>query len=203
MRIHSLLPVIVLLLAVASPAQQARKGIIAEGGTPDEQASSRVLYWDEKTDSSAGQVAVNYGRPAWKKAYEDEARFDAMTKGKVWRMGSNFWTVLDTSLPLEIAGKAVGVGSYYLGLRRSADGSQWSLMFIDPASVRRARVDAFEIQKAPVRFEAPMSAEKAETKVEKLTITLSYPKDDIKNVTMKVAWGNLALAAPIKVTLAE
>ncbi len=193
----------VLSFAVSAIGQQAKKGIIAEGGNPDERASARVLYWNRGTDSSAGWFAVNYGRPVWKKAYEDPAKFDAMTKGKVWRMGSNYWTVLDTSLPLKISGKDVGVGLYFLGLRRSAGGSEWSLAFIDPASVREARLDAFEIPKAKAQFEVPMSVEKSDSPVEKLTITFSYSKEDRKNVTLKVAWGNLTLTAPVQVALAE
>jgi len=90
-----------------------------------------------------------------------------------------------------------------LGMHRSDDGSQWSLAFIDPAEVRHAHLDAFEIQKAHVKFEAPLSLAKAEGKPEKLTITFSYPKDAIKNVTLRVAWGNLALTSPVKVTLSE
>lgn len=203
MRIGSLLSTLVILLAASVQAEQTKSPIIAEGGTPDDRASARVLYWDTQTNSSAGQFAINYGRPVWKKDYEDPAKFDGMTKGKVWRMGSNFWTVLDTCLPLKIAGKGVRVGSYYLGLRRSVDGSQWSLAFIDPGRVRSARLDAFEIQKAPVQFEAPMSLEKAKSVAEKLTITLSYPKDNPRKVTLKVTWGNLALTAPIEVSLAK
>jgi hypothetical protein len=48
-----------------------------------------------------------------------------------------------------------------------------------------------------------MSIAKAKTKPEKLTIKLSYPKDDIHKVTLSVAWGILALTAPIDVTVAE
>ncbi len=203
MKAKPLLAAGVVFFALSSPAQQPRKGIIAEGGGPDEQASARVLYWNRATDSSAGWFAINYGRPVWKKDYEDPAKFDPMTKGKVWRMGRNYWTALDTSLPLKISGKDVPVGYYYLGLRRSADGSQWSLAFIDPAKVRGTRLDAFEIGKAPVKFEAPMSASKSDAPTEKLTIALSYRKEDIKDVTMKLAWGSLALTAPIKVALPE
>ncbi len=127
-----------------------------------------------------------------------------MTKGKVWRMGSNFWTELDTSVPLKIAGKEVGVGSYYLGLHRSEDGSHWSLAFIDPAAVRSAGLDAFEVQKAQVAFEAPMASGKPPAaKAEKLTITLSYPKTNPRHVTLKVAWGTLALTAPIEAQVSE
>ena len=48
-----------------------------------------------------------------------------------------------------------------------------------------------------------MSTAKAATKSEKLTIELSYPKDNMRKITLKVAWGTLTLTAPIEVTVAE
>ena len=202
MRIHSLPAIVVLLFSLSAKGQQPK--IVAEGGTPDDRASARVLYWNTQTDAAAGQVAIDYGRPVWKKEYNDSAKFDAMTRGKIWRMGSNYWTILDTELPLSIAGKKVPMGFYYLGLHRSEEGSEWSLVFIDPTKARKQRLDAFQIEKAPVEFEALMSTvAQAETPTEKLTITLSYPKDDIKHVTMRVAWGNLVLSTPIEVGVPE
>lgn len=203
MRMHAILAASAILLATAGQAQQTRPTIVAEGGEPDGYASARILYWNRKTDSAAGQFAINYGRPTWKKVYEDPAQFDPLTKGKVWRMGSNFWTNLDTQLSLNIGGKEVPAGYYYVGLHRSPDGSQWNLAFIDPAAVRQAHLDAFQIEKAQVKFEAPMSIAKAEGRPATLTITLSHPKDDIKNVTLRVAWGTLALTAPVKVQVPE
>src|SRR5690242_6251968 len=105
MKNQALLGALVILLSVSVRAQQANPTIVAEGGDPDDRASSRVLYWNTKVDAAAGQFAINYGRPMWKKAYEDQAKLDEMTKGKVWRMGSNFWTNLDTCLPLKISGR--------------------------------------------------------------------------------------------------
>jgi hypothetical protein len=193
----------VLFLAVCAQAQQAKPVIVAEGGSPDDRASARVLYWNTKIDGAAGQFAIDYGRPVWKKAYEDKAKFDAMTNGKVYRLGSNFWTTLVTDLPLNIADKDIAPGVYYLGLDRSKDGNQWSLAFIDPAGVRAAHIDAFNISKAKVDFTAPMTTGNGGAPASKLTITLSYPKDDIRNVTLKISWGTLELTAPIKVTVSE
>ena len=197
------LGIALLLSFVPAYAQQSKPTIVAEGGQPDDRGSARVLYWNEAKNEAAGQFAINYGRPVWKSVYEDPAKFDGMTKGKTWRMGSNFWTVLDSCLPLKISGKSVHAGYYYLGLHRSDDGSKWSLAFIDPARVRAAHIDAFDIRKAPIEFEVPMSTTSAATKAEKLTIELSYPKDDIRKVTLNVTWGTLALTAPIEVTVAE
>jgi len=202
-RVLSLAAVFVLSAAYVLGQPQAKKPIVAEGGSPDDRASARVLYWNPNIDGAAGQLAIDYGRPVWNKVYEDRVKFDGMTKGKVWRLGSNFWTTLDTDLPLNISGKNVPPGHYYLGLERSADGAQWSLAYIKPTAVMREHIDAFDIRKAKVDFTTPMSVDKPGTSAEKLTITLSYPKEDIRNVTLKIAWGNLALSAPIKVTVAE
>jgi hypothetical protein len=203
MKTRAALGAIVLLSLIPAFAQQPKPAVVAEGGQTDDRASARVLYWNTSKHGAAGQFAIDYGRPVWKSTYEDPTKFDQMTKGKIWRLGSNFWTTLDTCLPLKISGKKVSVGSYYLGLHRSDDGSKWSLAFIDPAKVRAAHIDAFNIDKAPVAFEVPMSIAEATTKPEKLTMELSYPKDNIDKVTLSVAWGTLALTAPIDVTVAE
>jgi len=203
MKIRTCLTAVAMFLAVCAQAQQAKPVIIAEGGSPDDRGSARVLYWNTKVDDAAGQLAINYGRPVWKKTYEDKTAFDKMTNGKVWRMGSNFWTTLVTDLPISISGKKISPGTYYLGLHRSEDGAQWSLAFINPPKAQAVHLDAFDIRKAKVDFLAPMTTETAGEIADKLTITMSYPKDDIKNVTLKVAWGNLALSAPVKVTVSE
>ncbi len=201
MRYRSLVIACLLVVSRALPAQQQKPAMVAEDGGLQERGSARVLYWNPRADTALGQFAIEYGRPAWKKEYDDSAKFDGLTNGKIWRLGSNFWTVLDTSLPLKIAGRAVPVGSYYLGLRRSADGGTWSLAFIDPAKVRKARLDAFQIERAPVEFEMPMTMERGAGTSEKLTITLSYTKENPKSVTLKIGWGKLSLRAPIEVTV--
>jgi hypothetical protein len=203
MKLRIALAAFVLLSLVSAHAQQSKPVIEAEGGQPDDRASARVLYWNDAKHGAAGQFAIDYGRPVWKSAYEDQVKFDQMTKGKTWRMGSNFWTTLDTCVPLKISGKNVPVGYYYLGLHRSTDGSKWSLAFIDPAKVRAAHVDAFNIDRVPISFEAAMSMTNAAAKAETLTIELTYPKDNIRKVTLNVAWGTLGLTAPIDVTVTD
>ncbi|HMD98360.1 MAG TPA: DUF2911 domain-containing protein [Terriglobia bacterium] len=195
-------PAFALALAMSTQAQQAPK-IAAEGGGIDDRASARVLYWNDTANAAAGQFAIDYGRPAWKPQYDDPATFDKMTKGRVWRMGSNFWTALDTCLPLKIGGRSVKPGYYFLGVHRSADGATWSLAFIDPAAVRASHLDAFQIGKAAIWFEAPITMTQAGSKAEKLTITLSYPKEDFTHVTMKLDWGNVELTTPIEVELPQ
>jgi hypothetical protein len=185
-----------------TPPPKQKPVMVAEDGDLQERGSARVLYWSPRADRALGAFAIDYGRPVWRKDYDDPAKFDAMTKGKIWRLGNNQWTTLDTNLPVSIAGKAVAPGYYYLGLERSADGSSWSLAFIDPAKARREHLDAFQVERAPVEFRVPMKTTSAAgATADKLTLTLSYTKEKPKSVMLRIAWGKLVLTAPIEVTV--
>jgi hypothetical protein len=201
MKYKSIIFTLALCLASVVQAQEKRPPVIVFGGEQDERASVRVGYWNNVKNEGAGEFAIDYGRPAWKKEYEDPAKFDSFTKGKVWRLGSNFWTVLDSNIPIKIAGKDIPVGAWYVGIHRSEDGSQYSLAFIDPAKARGIRLDPFQIEKAPVAFKVPLTSEKATESKEKLTISLSYQRANPKEVIMKVSWGSLQLSAPIQVSV--
>jgi len=190
-----------LLSPLVVHAQSQKPELVAEDGGVQERGSSRVLYWNPRADTALGQFAFDYGRPVWKKEYEDPAKFDAMTKGKVWRFGKDFWTSLDTQLALKIGGREVAPGCYYLALHRSPDGTTWSLAFIDPAKVRKSRLDAFQIERAPIEFRIPMALEQTGEVAEKLTVTLAYAKEKPKDVRLRIAWGKIRLVVPIQVSV--
>lgn len=199
----TLLMLVPMLLATSPlKAQQTapQDPIIIGGGKPNDYVSTRLLYFRRK-GGPLGQFAFNYGRPVWNSEYDDPAKFDALTKGKVWRMGANFWSNLYTDLPLAISGKDVAPGYYFLGLQRSADGASWSLAFIDPVNARQRHFDALFLEDVPVEFTAPMHLEPPSADVvEKLTLTLTHPKDDLHSATLTLTWGHVVLTAPIKVT---
>jgi len=196
------------LLMCFVPAFQAQEKkpkplIIAFGSDSAERGTTRVGLWNTKKNMGAGQFAIDYGRPVWRKEYEEATKFDHMTKGKVYRLGSNFWTTLDTDMPLVVAGKAIPAGLWYLGLHRSEDGATWSLVFIDPEKARAAHIDASEIERAPIAFKVMMISEQASEMKEKLTIDLLFQQANLKEVTLKIAWGKLQLSAPIQVPVAQ
>jgi Protein of unknown function (DUF2911) len=191
------LALVPLLLATAS-AQTRQQPVQVFGGQPDERASTRILY---ETDKAVGEFAIDYGRPAWKKEYDDPATFDKMTRGKVWRLGKDFWTTLDTNLQLRIAGKEILAGYYYLGLQRSEDGDTWSLAFLDPVKIRSSKLDAFEIHRAPIELMIPLKLEQSQDRVDRLTLLLSPQKESVSRITLTIAWGKLQLTAPIEVQL--
>jgi hypothetical protein len=60
-------------------------------------------------------------------------------------------------------------------------------------------MDASEINRAPVEFEAPVAMEAPGELRDKLTIDLAYQQSNLQEVTLKIAWGKLRLSAPIKV----
>jgi hypothetical protein len=195
---------IALLSVCLVPMLQAqnRKGIIAEAEPAlGERGTSRVLYWNQDKDIAAGAITVDFGRPAWRKEYEEAGRFDAMTRGKVWRLGNNYWTILDSNLPIKIGGRDIPIGLWYLGLDRSADGKTWSLAFIDPVKARRGRHDGFTMETVPVEFKVPMTTAQPAGLTEKLTMTLTAGKEDMKKVTLRISWGRVELTAPVQVQL--
>jgi len=210
---HKLLRAVALAFAVvvclssallAQDGQQKPKPkVVSFGSDSPERGTTRVGYWNMEKNMGMGQFAIDYGRPVWRKEYEDTAKFDAMTKGKVYRLGSNFWTTLDTDMPLKIAGKPVPAGSWYVGLHRSDDGATWSLAFIDPAKARALHVDASEIERAPVAFKIPMTTDPSGEMKEKLTIELVRQKENLKAVTLQIGWGKIQLSAPVEVPVPE
>ena len=179
-------------------AQQGSDVVALGGGRVGQRAWARVLYSNRADNTFPGQISISYGQPEWRSEYGDPATFDRMTKGRVWRMGNNFWTVLDTNLPLRIAGKDIAVGAYYLGAHRSEDGDTWSLAFMDPVKIRRDRLDASEIAKATIDFMVPVTVAQVEEATAELAISLNT-EDNLTEVTLKVVWGNLQLTAPIQV----
>jgi len=180
---------------------KARPKIVAFGSDSPERGTTRVGYWNNEKNQGAGQFAIDYGRPVWRKEYDDTGNFDKITKGKVYRLGSNFWTTLDSDMPLTIAGKSIPAGSWYLGLHRSDDGATWSLVFIDPAKARAAHIDASEIERAPIAYKAAMTVEQASESKEKLTIDLIFQKGNLKDVTLRIGWGKMQLSAPVTVPM--
>jgi hypothetical protein len=193
--------VMCMVSVVTAQESKPRPKIIAFGSDSPERGTTRVGYWNNEKNMGAGQFAIDYGRPVWRKEYEDSATFDKMTKGKVYRLGSNFWTTLDSDMPLTIGGKTIPAGSWYLGLHRSEDGATWSLVFIDPAKARAAHIDASEIGRAPIAFKAPIVIGEASESKDKLTIDLVFQKGNLSDVTLTIAWGKLLLKAPIQVPI--
>ncbi len=198
------LPLIVVILTGSLTwAQQPQGKFWIYGQQIEERASTRIGYWKTTANAGIGEAVVSYGRPPWKEQYAQQ--LDTLTKGKMWRMGDNYWTLLDTNLPIQIGGVDVAVGLYYLAVKRSTDGAKWELVFIDPQRSRVKGLDAFDVgtrpTEIPVLFSAPLEFEASENTVEKLTILFKLDKGSQTEGTMKLSWGSFSLSTPVKVTL--
>ena len=167
-----------------------------------ERGLTRILYWNPQKDVPVAAVSIDFGRPAWNRQLDNTAAFDQLTRGKVWRLGNDYWTILDTNLPLSIAGRDIPVGLWYLGLHRSVDGATWSLAFIDPVKARGGHMDGHWMDTVPVEFKVPLTVETTTAAMtEKLAITLSAQTDNMRNLTLRIAWGRLHLVTPVRATL--
>src|SRR5262249_42105807 len=112
---------IALCFASATQAQdkKPRPKIVAFGSDSPERGTTRVGYWNNEKNQGAGQFAIDYGRPVWRKEYEDTANFDKMTKGKVYRLRSNYSKTLDNDIPPAVAGQKNSAGGGVFRLRHS------------------------------------------------------------------------------------
>lgn len=82
-------------------------------------------YW--YGPNSAGQLVINHGRPRWNGKY---GAFLKNPTGNRWRFGENFWTTLDTNIPLEPGSVKIASGSYYLVLQHSKNGLELVLQVL-------------------------------------------------------------------------
>jgi hypothetical protein len=185
-------------VAIAAARLALAQDLQAFGGEA-ERMSTRILYYvDSDPPRSPGQLCIDYGQPEWSPHYEDH--FDTLTKGKRWRLGKDFWTSLDTNLPITIGETKVAPGSYYLVVERTND-DRWSLVLLDPVEVRKNKLDAFQVEISKGGVSAPLRYEKMTDSVAKLTIKLVRGAEP-KAATLEIQWGKHKLSAPITVQVA-
>lgn len=153
--------------------------------------STRVLYFGET--APLGQISIQYGQPVWKPEYD---RMLTESRNTSNRLGSDFWTSLDTDLDLTIAGTAVPKGQWFLGLRIDEDGKP-HLMVMEAAAVRELKGDGFQTEMFQAKINAPLQHSRTEQEVDKLTITLSTEGKDLGQSELIVTWGTHRMAAPI------
>ena len=143
---------------------------------------------------------------SWQAGYAGQ--LDELTRGKVWRLGKHFWTLLDTNLELELVGVTVPPGIYYLGITRPETGPGWNLALIEAARARRLRLDAVDIADAPVGRTVPLTFSEANPETPRLAIRFTFERSDPgipyergyrAEMVLEIALGHLRLTAPVAV----
>jgi hypothetical protein len=187
------------VLVFFSAARPATGGMVV-GPAPTEQTpyaetcprgSARIFYW--YGPDSAGQVAIEHGQPRWDPAYE---AFLTKPGGKRWRFGENFWTTLDTNMPLTIAGIDVPVGLHYLVLQHDADRGV-ELVLLDPAAVRERKLDAYEAQKTAGGIRVPLTRGAAAPAARRLQVELTVDRTQRDRGALLVRFGPHELRADL------
>lgn len=182
------------LLFTATALAQVRQGAWTPVAESFDRGYSSISYWtyrDDGVEIGGGRVSVEHGKPQWDAMLDDAATFESATVGKLWRLGNNKWTTLDTQQTLHFGERTVAPGIYYLVLDRpKAD--DWRLVFVDPAAVRPDMIDAWASQARPDEiprlFSIPLKYS-AGAKSEELDMTLALDEADMSKASLRIQWG--------------
>jgi Protein of unknown function (DUF2911) len=197
---------LVFLAAGALSNAQVRQGAWTPETESMDRGYSSISYWTNREDGveiGGGRISVEHGKPAWKAELDTPEAFDAATVGKLWRLGNNKWTTLDTNLPLRFGDRRIDPGIYYLVLERPTKDS-WQLAFVNPAAVRPKLIDAWGTQarpkEIPILFSVPLTYSQGEKKGE-LDITLGLDEGDMAKGWLRIEWGPHRLETPLSVEM--
>ncbi len=193
MKTRSLLTVLLVPFGTASsariPAQEAPQRPFEETG---ERGNCRIFFWG--TNRSGGQVRVEYGRPVWKDSYDG---FVDDVRDRRWRLGQNFWTSLDTNMPLKVGGLELEPGLYYLALEHQRDG-RFVLLFLDPQEMRDLKLDAFQVDETDSGSEAPLAYQKSPIQSGRLTLFLKTEPLKPCTAVLQIHFGNHLLSTSME-----
>lgn len=176
------------LLAALVPAQ------VQAFPMDGQRATTGLFYWDQAVQGTPGQIFLHYGQPTWKEEYE---KIVTSEKAVTQRLGSNWWTTLDTTLPLTIGQTKVPAGIYYLGLHKTAKG-QWQLMLLDPKEVRAKKAHPAMTRGLTAKLSADLVYRKVGKSVDKLTITIKPSKSDPRISSLGIHWHDHFLRAQVE-----
>ncbi len=171
------------LSSMPKKAKKGKKKMSSSGYqayTPvTKRASARVAYFGN--NGSPGQLALNYGQPQWKDKYDDAIASDKLI-GKRWRLGSDFWTNIDSSVGFNVNGVQVPAGYYYMTLEHN-DADEFVLAFIDPVKCRKFKLDPYAASKTKGGIETTLHHKESKKIAEKLE--MGFKMSDEQNTKGK------------------
>ena len=203
---HVMITWLVLFVGTLALAQ-VRQGSWTPVVESMERGYSSISYWTHRDDGveiGGGRISVEHGKPQWPVMLEDDSAFDDATVGKLWRLGNNKWSTLDTQLTLHFGDRMVEPGIYYLVIERP-QADEWRLAFVAPDSVSPSFIDAWASRarpgEVPRLFSVPLQYATGD-KAGELDISLALEKDDMSRGAIRIHWGphQLETAFDINVT---
>jgi tetratricopeptide repeat protein len=157
--------------------------------------SARVAYFAAK--GSPGQIAIDYSPIPWRATYDQQIESPKLI-GRKWRFGSDFWTTLDTSMPLSIAGVEIPAGYWYLTLEH-----KFVLGVHDPAAVRKQHLDPFQCERLQGGIEVPLAHATSEKVADVLEVAIALEKTERTKGSLRVRFGGHELTADVKIGLEQ
>lgn len=161
-----------------------------------ERKRNRLVWFGN--NSSPGQLSVEYGAVPWQDKFANMADDEGML-GRKWRLGADFWTSLDTSLPLTVGGTEIAPGYYYLTLERRKDDA-FVLALHDAQKVKKLKLDAFVAHQLKGGIEVPMKHEGGAKVAERLSIEFVLDEGQDRG-HLRIAFGPHRLAAAASIDL--
>jgi len=185
------------LVARMKAAPAARGGAPAQAfATTTERKCARLAYFGGS--GSPGQLALDYAPVGWKDGY-DQAIDSPKMVGKKWRFGKDYWTSLDSSMPVTIGGVEFPAGYYFLTLTNKGD-KKFVLNVHDAAEVKKQHLDASAADKVQGGKEVPLEYEKGTTKADELQISI-LNGDNNTEATLTILFGGHKLYAKMGIRL--
>lgn len=189
MRLFSLAALAALSLTVPAAAQKL--GGRAASST---RAETRIMAATE--DFTVFTMAsLTYGQPEWQPAYD--AMLDQL-KGKVNRLGKDWFTTLITLSDLEIGGSRIPAGSYIVGLHCDKDG-KFALALLDSTTAMKNKIYPGMDFKPEIVCPLTLNKNASDEVVKKMTMTFEARAEDGGKGTFTLAWGKHTLTAPVQI----
>lgn len=188
-----------LLLSLTLPAvAEAQEGRPASGqkayAETSQRGNARIFFWGD--NHSIGQLAVDYGQPMWSDRWQQMLEGEQM-QGKRWRLGQNFWTNLDSNVPLTLGEQRIEAGYWYLSMEHRGDDG-FVLWILDPAQVREQKLDAYHAHKTRGGIEVPLVHSESGELRERLTIRLDLdPEQGASAAVLRIEFGPHRLEVPV------
>jgi hypothetical protein len=163
-------------------------------------AMTRVVYFNasgaQNGNPIAGEYAIEYGKPTWQRAYD--ADFAKLTRGQRHRLGKDWWTTLDTFVPLGFGEKTeLKAGEYFLALECS-DKGDWSLIALDPEPLKKSKVDAFGSSQTKGGTKIPLAYETTADEAKELSIQFLGDDQKPREQVLEIRFGKHRLTTVVK-----
>jgi len=195
------LPILSAAFAALCFALPATAQKIQVFGGDGERSQTSQLFFGENV---MGGMQFVWTPPVWKDSYNGQ--FD-MLKGKLHRLGKDWWTTFNTTADVEFGGTKVPAGCYVVGLECSKDG-KFSLALLDATKAMKQGAMPFPVAEDgnmnwKPEILVPLTLNKDSTKesVEKMAMTLKFDAADLAKGSFTFAWGTHTLTAPVAVML--